>query len=888
MNATIQDTLEGWHKRLGHASVGVLKKMANKATADGFKIIKSKNKFLECEVCNRAKMHRTQKSKKRKRPQWKEDLVVAADTFGPANWSRKGHKYVLFISNRGWVKPYFLNKKSDAYGKIKEYFKEVDREHGSNFVTTFRGDNKFDINTLRKYFEQNGIQKEFTVPYNSFQNGRAERFHRTVMDMARAMLIEAKLSSSFWEHAVRYAVYIRNRLSSRSDEKQRSGYERKYGEKPDLSKVHIFGQTCFHRPPNIKWKIKDRGNKVRFLTVEEEREGYILWDPAARKIIYSRDVKFPKDSKSSEETEADITTDNAEGEEVVSTQPTEPRRSKRLKTKSKRKINEVNLVLHEEAREPIKYFEVRFSTDSAKWTEAMIKETTALTNNGTWRRVKRPTGANVISCKWVYKLKKGDEGQLTVYKARLVARGFIQEYMRDYTNTYSPVAGKSSLRTFLIFARKFKLRIDQYDVPSAYVKASLQGEVIYIELPEGFRGGKNDIGNLRTSNDDPGTGDDPTEVLRLEKGLYGLKQSGMYWYKEISERLISLGLIQLKSDKCLFYRFEGEKIIMVLLYVDDILIASNWSDEKTKLVSDLKIAYQIKELGKVNNFLGMKITQHKDGQIFISQESFVEAIVSRFDLEQAPKRSTPLDRNERFEENDEDVVTGIPYRALLGTLLYLSTCSRPDIAFAVNQAARFCERPTLQHWEQLKKIAAYAKCTKDYGLFFDPNTESDKVARIEVFTDADWANCKDTRKSISGGVIMLWGYPIIWSSKKQTIVATSTCLAEIVAACSGLIEADKAKELIQELKFISEIDSTLYLDNRPAINLLQNEKPPQTMKHLSIKYHATREKIQDGSYKIEHCPTKEMVADIFTKSLDHKTFANLRKKLHVVPMKYAF
>jgi hypothetical protein len=133
--------------------------MANKATAEGFKITKSKNKLLDCEVCNKAKMHRNQKSKKRKRPQWREDLVVAADTIGPANWSRKGHKYVLFISNRGWVKPYFLNKKNDAYGKIKEYFKEVDREHGSNFVTTFRGDNEFDINTLRKFWSKMGSKR---------------------------------------------------------------------------------------------------------------------------------------------------------------------------------------------------------------------------------------------------------------------------------------------------------------------------------------------------------------------------------------------------------------------------------------------------------------------------------------------------------------------------------------------------------------------------------------------------------------------------------------------------------------------------------------------------------------------------------------------------------
>jgi hypothetical protein len=129
---------------------------------------------------------------------------------------------------------------------------------------------------------------------------------------------------------------------------------------------------------------------------------------------------------------------------------------------------------------------------------------------------------------------------------------------------------------------------------------------------------------------------------------------------------------------------------------------------------------------------------------------------------------------------------------------------------------------------------------------------------------------------------MLWGCPVIWSSKRQTIVATSTCLAEIVAACSGLFEADKARELCQELKFLQTIDSTLYVDNRPAVNLIENDKPPQTMKYLSIKYHSVRDKIQDETYKIKHCPSQNMIADIFTKSLEPNQLCALRKKLKVV------
>ena len=177
----------------------------------------------------------------------------------------------------------------------------------------------------------------------------------------------------------------------------------------------------------------------------------------------------------------------------------------------------------------------------------------------------------------------------------------------------------------------------------------------------------------------------------------------------------------------------------------------------------------------------------------------------------------------------------------------------------------------------------YVKSTKNYGLWYNTRTSGDQVVQLSVYTDADWANCKDTRKSITGIMVSLWGCPLMWKSTKQSIVATSTCLAEIVAACSGLNEADKIKELLQEMKFLDNSTPTLYVDNKPAINLIENDKPPQTMKHLSIKYHSVRDKIQDRSYKVEYCKTENMLADIFTKALDKNRFTTIRKKLKVVP-----
>jgi len=864
--------------------------------AENFKISDmDKSKVIDCEVCQLAKMRRKNVNKRRTRPPDKENEVVCCDTLGPLNPSKNGNKYVMFMGNRNMFVPYFTRTKSAAYPKIKEYFAMVDRQHGKDFIRRFRGDNEFsNNNSLKEFFAKEGIITEFTTSNNPSQNGRAERFNLTVMNMARAMLIESGLPLTFWEYAVQHATYILNRLSSKSDTHQRSGFERVHNKKPDLSNIRTFGEICYRKIPDKTKKLHYRGHKCKFLCIDEQRkDAAYVYDLTDQKVVAAHGIStesFP-DILSESPVPGDDGDRTTHKNDVEHSTPTEkvPKSSTRTRKSPQRLIAEMNAVTLHEAymvfrqaiKEPVSIREVWFCVDRDRWIIAMRKEIQTLTDNGTWIRVRRPKGKNIISCKWVFKMKKKADGSVEVYKARLVARGFKQILNEDYFKTYSPVAGKTTLRIFVVIALKFNLLMEQYDVPAAYVKASLQGEEIYIDLPEGFAGKDGDIGNVTTAADQEGTGNDPREVLRLEKGLYGLKQSGLYWNKEVHGKLCELGLKSLLSDKCLYILSEGSNIIIVLLYVDDILIASNWKEKKTQIVEELKRVYQIKELGKVDKFLGMNIDQQGDGKAFIGQENFVDEIIKKFNLQGLKERGIPLDKNERFEIS-EATPTKMPYRSLLGGLLYLSTCTRPDIAFAVNQAAKFNENPTEEHWEKLLKIVAYVKSTKSHGLWYNTKTSGDQVVQLSVYTDADWANCKDTRKSITGIMISLWGCPVMWKSTKQSIVATSTCLAEIVAACSGLTEADKIKELLGEMKFLPNSRPILYVDNKPAINLIENDKPPQTMKHLSIKYHSVREKIQDRSYKVEYCQTEHMLADIFTKALDKNRFTTLRKKLKVV------
>jgi hypothetical protein len=687
------------------------------------------------------------------------------------------------------------------------------------------------------------------------------------MDMVRSMLEDCGLPDNLWEYATRYAVYIINRSYTRTDPKGKSAYERRFQKVPDLRHLRRFGESCVYKV-QIRKKMGRKGRRGKFLGFDPQRKGYKILDERTKKIINTRDVVFTSTREPAAEIaleEEEVEAHNTKDERI------QLRRSARLKKKN---ISSAFLVLSDNIKEPLTVREALAGPHKKEWAQALLAEIDALNKNGTWIRVRRPKGANIIKCKWVLKIKFNSDGKLEKFKARLVAKGFKQKYLVDYFETYAPVAGKETVRIFLAVVAKLHLKMSQFDVPSAYVKAKLQEE-IYIELPEGFKGLDKDLG--RPTTDQASGEEKSTDVLRLVKGLYGLKQAGRAWYKEVTQTLKELGLNPLASDPCLFMCTENEKILILLLYVDDIIIATNWSEKFDQVTSGLKSAYNIKELGEAKHFLGMKIQRRGDG-ILVTQETFVKELLRRFELENVPPRHTPLDAKEMFLENAERVEESVPYRQVVGALLYLSTCTRPDISFAVAQASKFASRPTKEHWKQLTKICGYLKNTVNYGIWFKASDVD-----MEVYSDADWANDPDTRKSISGIMIKAWGCPVIWQSKKQTIVATSTKAAETIAAVTALQKADMCREMLEEMGQKNDTGVVLQIDNMPAIQAMKNERPENATKHLSIRYNVIKDRVASGEVDVEYVETKNQLADIFTKALPRQQFERLRKMIKVVP-----
>ncbi|XP_056647324.1 uncharacterized protein LOC130451986 [Diorhabda sublineata] len=182
----------------------------------------------------------------------------------------------------------------------------------------------------------------------------------------------------------------------------------------------------------------------------------------------------------------------------------------------------------------------------------------------------------------------------------------------------------------------------------------------------------------------------------------------------------------------------------------------------------------------------MKITRTED-IIKIEQQQFIDKLLNYFNMKDCKPKRTPMEKG--FQYNDKaKILTNILYRQLIGALMYLATTSRPDISYAVSYLSRFLDRVTEETWTAGKRVLRYLQGTKTLGLTYTKHTNSDVI--LEGYSDADWATNKESRKSISGSIILYGNNPISWSSKKQTCVALSTAEAEYVAA------AQTAQDLI--------------------------------------------------------------------------------------------
>ena len=277
---------------------------------------------------------------------------------------------------------------------------------------------------------------------------------------------------------------------------------------------------------------------------------------------------------------------------------------------------------------------------------------------------------------------------------------------------------------------------------------------------------------------------------------------------------------------------------------------------------------EIHDMGEIHWMLGIEIKRNREAQtISLSQRSYIDSIVTRYGFEDAKPLSIPIVANSTLSRDDCPTTTtdigkmsGRPYREAVGSLMYASVGTRPDISFALNQVARFSDNPGLPHWEAVKRIFCYLKGTRDHRLVY-----GEKEHSISGYTDADGMANED-RHAISGFAFLIDGGAVSWSSKCQPIVTLSTAEAEYVAATHAAKEAVWLREFISEI-YSKQDPMTLYSNLQSAITLTHNEQFHMCTKHINIRFHYICYILEAGKVVIDYCPTDDMVTNTLMKAL---------------------
>jgi hypothetical protein len=505
---------------------------------------------------------------------------------------------------------------------------------------------------------------------------------------------------------------------------------------------------------------------------------------------------------------------------------------------------------------PATFKEAMSRPDKELWEAAINTELAALHAKQVYTEVTLPDYARALPSKLVLDIKRDEHGNVAKYKARLVTKGFRQVAGKDYDEVFAPTAQQVTLKILLAVASAHNLDIDQVDVKTAFLNGDLKDDV-YLKLPPELGG----------------------NIWQLHKSLYGLKQAARQWHAKLRQEMQANGYTASMHEPCLFYKTDRTGSVYILVHVDDALVIGPRAAVHTAKQL-MQTMFEIKDMGTASYFLGMMITRHADGGYSLDQPKYVHDMLHRFQMADCKPVSTPIPVGLKLSRYDGELLPpDHQYQALVGSLIYLAVNTRPDISHAVGILSRFMAFPTTSHWEAAKHVLRYLKGTFALGLRFHgpASTENPGVYAWEMYTDADFAADVDKRKSTTGAVMMMQGAAVSWTSKLQSVVATSTAEAEYIAAATGSKEGLWARKMLGEI-YGKVSPLMLRIDNEPAIVLITEHTAGQSgrTKHIDVQFHFVRDRYQHGDLAVKFVSTQEQKADMFTKQLPGPAFRKHR------------
>eukprot|EP01083_Nonionella_stella_P274358 931200_1 len=525
------------------------------------------------------------------------------------------------------------------------------------------------------------------------------------------------------------------------------------------------------------------------------------------------------------------------------------------------------------------YDQAMASEHRSEWIEAAKKEIDSLDKLGCWNEVPvHQATSKIIPGTWVLRIKRAPDGSFKKFKARYCIRGDLQEGVFE---TFAPVTQFSSVRLFLAWSLMLDWNTCSIDFSNAFIQADLD-EPAYIYLPRGFR---SSIGQK--------------SCLKLNKSIYGLSVAPRLWFQKILKTLLKLGLKQSKHDQCLLFRND----LFLVLFVDDIGLAYSSQEVLNTFIQRLKDeGFTLTMEESFNEYLGVKYEKHADGSVSMTQDGLIQKIIEATGMQECNPNRVPSSREALGMNPDGEPMTDTwNYRSVVGMLLYLTTNTRPDIAFAVSQAARFSHNPKASHASAVKTIIRYLAGSKTKGI----NYKRPKKLTLDCFVDADFAglygrdpdNEPTAAKSRTGYIISLGGCYILCKSQLQTTIALSTSEAEYGALSSAMRVVLPIRDVVLELlNYVDLVDSHgtsifpetsdpstfetfIHEDNNTALSLAVNQRITSRTKHWCVKSHFFWYHVNDKSKHIKcvKVDTKLQRADYLTKGLSVDLYTNCRK-----------
>jgi hypothetical protein len=523
------------------------------------------------------------------------------------------------------------------------------------------------------------------------------------------------------------------------------------------------------------------------------------------------------------------------------------------------------------------------TVDIEKWQQADLAEIKSVVcDHNVWDVCSPPQNSNLMTCKWVRTIKQNG-----TYKSRIVGRGFNMIHGVDYNETFAPVAKMVTTRIFLTLVAIYSLFTGALDIKTAFLNAPLT-DIVWMEPPSNlysllkkllvdttltsdqYRRVLKHMKHLKRG-----------EKLRLLKALYGTKQASREWYLMIDKFLKDQGFKPNKADHC-FYSLiiNNHEYVLLLLYVDDIIIAATSKELTMKYVKIIGQRFRISFSGELRSYLNIGIEHDRAGKIvYLSQTRYIEEMIAQFEIPTDPSVHIPMQENLKLLAAEEESATTkqlqyaekFPYRKLIGAIIYLNVCTRPAISYAISILAQFNAKPTFLACKALVRLAKY--------IF---NTKSDRLAlggsstpTITSFCDSDWGGCVNTRYSRSGHITFMGNGPVVWYSKRQTSMAQSSAEAEFMAKAPCVQNSNYCRRVVNcigipHVKY--RLASGLFSDNESSIAIASNPVFHQRTKHISIKFQYVNENVANGNIVLQYIKSRDNFSDMFTKPVGSNIF----------------